>query len=118
MSQLSIDQLLASPLVDPRRHLGPDRVQRYSEILDVLPPVTVFRLEEDGSLLLADGYHRVAAAQTAGRTIVEADIREGTRADAMRFATDLAARERGVSGDQAREAIKRYSGGQWPKKEH
>ena len=89
MSQLSIDQLLHSPWVDPPDHLDPERVQRYSQLLDDLPPVTVFRLE-DQALLLADGYHRVAAAQAAGRTTVSADIRQGTRADAIKFATELA----------------------------
>ena len=37
----------------------------------------------------------------------------GTRADAMQFATKVAARERGISEEQAREAIRRRSGGRW-----
>jgi hypothetical protein len=78
MAQLPVEQLLKSSLVDPRRHLELDRVQRYSKLLDELPPVTVFRLE-DQTLLLADGYHRLAAAQQAGRSTVKAEIREGTR---------------------------------------
>jgi ParB-like nuclease domain len=98
MAQLPVEQLLKSSLVDPRRHLELDRVQRYSKLLDELPPVTVFRLE-DQTLLLADGYHRLAAAQQAGRSTVKAEIREGTRADAMQFATKVAARERGISDE-------------------
>lgn len=113
MSQLSIDQLLDCPWVDPRRHIDLERVQRYSQLLEELPPVTVFRLE-DQTLLLVDGYHRVAAAQLAGRTTVSAEIRQGTRADAIKFATELAAQEHGLTNKQAREAIKRYSGGRWP----
>jgi hypothetical protein len=31
-----------------------------------------------------------------------------------RFAADVAVRERGFSDEQAREAIKRYSGRRWP----
>ena len=50
-----------------------DRVQRYTQLLDELPPITVFRLE-DQTLLLVDGYHRVAAAQEAGRATVDAEI--------------------------------------------
>jgi ParB-like chromosome segregation protein Spo0J len=82
-------------------------------MLDELPPVAVFRLE-DQTLLLVDGYHRVAAAQKAGRTTIDADIREGTRADAVKLAADVAVRERGLSDEQAREAIKRHSGRHWP----
>jgi ParB-like chromosome segregation protein Spo0J len=113
VTDLSIQQLIGSPLVDSRHHLDLDRVRRYAQLLAQLPPVIVFRLE-DQSLLLVDGYHRVAAAQEAGRATVDADIREGTRAEAVHFATELAARERGFSDEQAREAIKRYSGGRWP----
>jgi hypothetical protein len=113
VAQLSIEQLLGSPLVDPRRHLDVERVQRYAQMLDELPPVAVFRLE-DRTLLLVDGYHRLAAAQKPGRTMIDADIREGTRADAVKFAADVAVRERGFSNEQAREAIKRHSARRWP----
>jgi hypothetical protein len=58
VARLSIQQLLSNSLVDPRRHLDLDRVQRYTRLLDELPPITVFRLE-DQTLLLVDGYHRV-----------------------------------------------------------
>lgn len=82
-------------------------------MLDKLPPVAVLRLD-DQTLLLVDGYHRVAAAQKAGRTTIDANIREGTRADAVKFAADVAVRERGFSDERAREAIKRHSGRRWP----
>jgi hypothetical protein len=111
--RLSIQQLLGNSLIDPRRHLDLDRVQRYAQLLGELPPVTVFRLE-DQTLLLVDGFHRVAAAQEAGRTTVDADIRDGTLAEAVQFAAEVAVLERGLSDEQAREAIKRHSGGRWP----
>jgi len=114
---LSVQQLLSNSLVDPRRHLDLDRVQRYTQLLDELPPITVFRLE-DQTLLLVDGYHRVAAAQEAGRATVDADIRAGTRAEAVQFAAEVAVRQGGFSDEQAREAIKRYSGGRWPAQDH
>jgi ParB-like chromosome segregation protein Spo0J len=115
--RLSIQQLLSNSLVDPRRHLDLDRVQRYTQLLEELPPVTVFRLE-DQTLLLVDGYHRVAAAQQAGRATVDADIRTGTRAEAVQFAAEFAVRQGGFSDEQAREAIKRYSGWRWPAQDH
>jgi hypothetical protein len=80
-------------------------------VLDELPPVTVFALE-DQTLLLVDGYHRLAAAQQAGRTTVRAEVRLGTKAEALQFAVDVAQAEVGVSADQARDAIRRYSGRQ------
>jgi ParB-like chromosome segregation protein Spo0J len=109
VEDVPITDLLASPLVDPQRHLDADRVQRYALILDELPPVTVFRLDEDQTLLLADGYHRLAAARMAGRSTLRADVRGGTRADALHFAVELAVQEQGISEQQARAAIVRFS---------
>jgi hypothetical protein len=48
---------------------------------------------------------------------VRADVQEGTKTEAIQFAAERAARERGFSNQQSREAIKRYSGGQWPKQD-
>jgi hypothetical protein len=105
--ELEITRLLRESPANPRRHLDQERVRRYAEVLDQLPPGIVFALE-DQTLLLADGYHRVAAQQ-AGRTIVRAEVRVGTKAEAIQFAVDVAQAEAGVSADQARDAIRRYS---------
>jgi ParB-like nuclease domain len=76
--ELEIQRLLRESPAEPRGHLDQDRVRRYAEVLDQLPPVTVFELE-DQTLLLVDGYHRVAAAQHAGRSTVRAEVRLGTK---------------------------------------
>jgi hypothetical protein len=52
--EVEIKRLLEELPADPRRHLDQDRVRRYAEVLDQLPPVTVFELE-DHTLLLTDG---------------------------------------------------------------
>jgi hypothetical protein len=80
MTQVRIADLLASSLVDPAAHLEPEWVRRYAELLDQLPPVVAFRT--DRGLLLADGYHRVAAAQARGLGTIEAEVRHGTAHDA------------------------------------
>jgi hypothetical protein len=116
MIDLPIGRLFERPLVDPRLHLDLERVQRYTQHLDELPPVTVFRLADE-TLLLADGYHRVAAAQACGRATVTADLRAGTKADAVAFASDVARHERGVSHQQAHAAIKRHSNARWSTEE-
>lgn len=112
MEHLPLEELLSARLVDPRRHLDAERVRRFARVLDELPPVTVFRLADE-TLLLTDGYHRVAAAQQAGRTTIRADVRAGTTTDALRFAVELAVRERGTSSEEARASIQRHSGGRW-----
>lgn len=109
MVELPIEEVLRSPLVNPHRHLDGQRVQRFALLIDELPPVIVFRIE-DGSLLLADGYHRVAAAQEAGRITIRAELRDGTKSDALQFAIELAGQQHGTSSEGARSAIGKHSG--------
>src|SRR5205085_9681775 len=48
------------------------------------PPIIVFSDGKDH--WLADGFHRVLAAKKAGLTEIAADVRPGTRRDALLFA--------------------------------
>ena len=73
-----------------------------------MPPVVVF--DTGNERILVGGHHRVAAAQRLGRTEVEAEVRPGTRADALAYAVALAGRERGISEAEALTAIGRFSG--------
>lgn len=58
-------------------------VNDYMELLDVLPPVVVFH---DGEAYwLADGFHRLRAFEKAGQHDIPAEIRQGTRRDAILF---------------------------------
>jgi len=111
MPQLRIADLLANTPIDPEAHLDPARVQRYAEMLDALPPVVVFDTKE--GLLLADGYHRVAAARRRGQETVEAEVRLGSRRAALWYAATVGAAQRGTSPDAAAAYIKRRSGDRW-----
>jgi|SRR5215213_1709998 len=109
MPRLRIDEILADAPVDPDAHLDPTRVERYAEIVDDLPPVVVFETPE--GLFLVDGYHRVAAARRPGPETVEAEVRRGSRHDALRYATTVGAAERGISPEEASSYIERRSRG-------
>ena len=106
MACLRIAELLANAPIDPEAHLDAARVERYARTLDALPPVVVVDTPE--GLLLADGYHRVAASRRLGLEEVEAEVRTGTRRDApRRAATDRAGARRGrrcPAGDGPRAA--------------
>lgn len=108
---VEVAALAGDALADPPRHLDQEKVARYTQSLDQLPPVVVFTLGD--GLLLVDGYHRVEAARRLGRSVVRAEVRHGSRADALRFAANLAAAERGLTQDQALAAIRRRSGKRW-----
>ncbi len=60
-----VDDLVLDPNLNLRDRLDDFTVERYADAWDRLPPVTVF--EVDGRWLLADGFHRHAAAVKLGR---------------------------------------------------
>jgi hypothetical protein len=108
MTRLRIADLFADVPVDPEAHLDLSRVEYYSRMLDVLPPVVVFDTPE--GLLLADGYHRVAAIRGLGLETVEAEVRRGSRHDALRYAARAGAEQRGISQEEAASYIERRAG--------
>ena len=107
MSRLKIADLFANVPIDPETHLDASRVERYSQMLDALPSVVVFDTPE--GLLLADGYHRVAASRRLGLETVEAEVRCGSRHDALRYAARVGAAQRGLSPEEAVSYIERYA---------
>lgn len=86
-----------------RSHLDAETVRRYAA-QSAVPPVVVFKTEE--GFVVADGHHRIAAAVDRGDSLIDADVRDGSRADALAFALDLAA-ARGVDREAALAAIMR-----------
>ncbi|MCU1574006.1 MAG: novG [Micrococcaceae bacterium] len=108
---LRIKDLGQDSIERSRPHLDLDRVSYYLQNLDEATPVDVF--DVDGLMLLADGHHRVAAAEQLGRSTIRAVVRKGTRRDALQFATILAKRQRGLTDQEVLDAIARR--GQRPK---
>jgi hypothetical protein len=81
---LGIDQLNADPELQMRAQLNEVVVLEYAELYDAgrpLPPVLVF--VANTSYWLVDGYHRVAARKRCGETRILAELRPGTRDDAL-----------------------------------
>jgi hypothetical protein len=103
--QVAIADLMQEPIREGRAHLHRDRVRYFLERLDQAPPVTVFDI--DGHLLVADGHHRVEAAQRLGRDTIRADVRRGSRRDALRFAVDVGCQQRAMREEDVRAAIER-----------
>ena len=70
----------------PRAAMDENTVNEYAEAMDekaVFPPVTVFF---DGEFWLADGFHRLAAAEKAGKLKFIIEVRHGSKRDAILYA--------------------------------
>lgn len=78
-----LDQLVLMNDLQVRVQLNPQMVREYAQIFrDVpeeqctCPAITVYM--HNGSYVVADGFHRVTGARQAGRTTLNAYIRQGT----------------------------------------
>jgi len=81
--ELPLHDLVLDPNLNLRDRLDRDTVERYVDAWVRMPPVVVY--DVDGRWLLADGFHRHAAAVTLGRRAIPAEVRVGTFAEALDF---------------------------------
>lgn len=86
MTMLKLETIRTDGGTQSRAALNPAVVEDYAQIVrdgTDFPPVVVFH---DGKKYwLADGFHRLAAYEKAGAVEIEADIRQGTKRDAILF---------------------------------
>lgn len=84
LTQLSVRKIRRDGGTQMRDRLDRDAVIRYAEVLDSdgeLEPIVVFYDGEN--YWLADGFMRLAAHFDKGRAYIDADVRSGTRRDAI-----------------------------------
>ena len=87
VTTLALDTIAVDAGTQVRSAINDDVVADYAERLAegvTFPPVVVFH---DGSQsYLADGFHRMLASRRAGREVIEAEVRPGTKTDALWYA--------------------------------
>jgi hypothetical protein len=81
--ELPLDEIVLDPNLNLRDRIDDFTVERYAEAWQRMPPVTVY--EVDGRYLMADGFHRHAAAVLLGRRTIPAEVIVGTFNDALDF---------------------------------
>ena len=85
--ELPLDDLVLDPNLYLRDRLDDFTVERYADSWDRLPPVTVYHVEK--RYLLADGFHRHAAAVMLGRKTIRAEVLEGSFVEALDFVASV-----------------------------
>lgn len=100
----------------PRVAINQTTVQEYAEDMHsgaVFPPVLVFF---DGQeYWLADGFHRVLAAETIGLSEIATEVRQGTRRDAVLFSVGANAKHglRRTNADKRRAVLTLLQDKEW-----
>ncbi len=84
---IPLDDLILDQTLNLRDRLDDFTVERYADSWDRLPPITVYNIDE--RLLVADGFHRHAAAVMMGKRTIKAEIIEGTMTDALDFVSSV-----------------------------
>lgn len=66
-----------------RKHADPATVAKYAELLsESEPPAIIVIMDNEDRHFIADGHNRTAAALSAGRSVIKADVYAGTVSDA------------------------------------
>jgi hypothetical protein len=85
--EIPLDDLVLDPNLNLRDRLDDFTVERYADSWDRLPPIVVY--DVDDRLLVADGFHRHAAAVMLGKRTIRAEIVAGTFTEALDFVASV-----------------------------
>jgi hypothetical protein len=116
--ELSIDEIRADTAAQPREFMSTDKVEEYADLMksgvDFPGPVAFF----DGSVhWLADGFHRVQAARSAGVQSLHCVVEEGGLRDAVLYSCGANAKHgiQRTSADKRRAVLKLLQDAEWTK---
>jgi hypothetical protein len=114
--KLSIDEIRADTAAQPREFMSTDKVEEYADLMksgvEFPPPVVFF----DGSVhWLADGFHRVQAARSAGVVSFHCNVMEGTLRDAVLYSCGANAKHgiQRTNEDKRRAVMKMLQDDEW-----
>jgi DNA-binding NarL/FixJ family response regulator len=105
MATIPISIITLDPELQPRAVMDAGLVADYVDAMEggaEFPPVVVFR--DAAAVFLTDGFHRLAACRSLGKSEVVAVVHDGTREQALRYAlgANAAHGARRSPGDLAR----------------
>lgn len=117
ISQVALDTLILDSAAQPRIEIDWVLASEYAEAMGngaKFPPIIVYC---NGENWLADGFHRVAAAKQAGLSELVADIRQGTRRDAILYSVGANAEngKRRTNEDKRRAVMTLLQDEEWGK---
>ena len=88
VASLKIVDLVLDEEIQPRLRLDQRKIDEYAQLYVeemALPPIVIF--QDADHCYVADGFHRTQAAIKAGLEQIPAEVRQGTRRDALLYAS-------------------------------
>jgi hypothetical protein len=116
IQEVKISDIISDQAIQSRARIDQEAVADYALHLDDLPPILLFN--DEGKLYLTEGFHRIAAHVLSKKAKIKAEIRKGTRDDAILHSAG-ANSTNGVhrSADDKRRAVNMIlSNPEWAKK--
>ena len=119
--QVAVSDIILDSDVQPRENISAGLIGEYAEAMregKSFPEIVIYRDPETGALIAADGWHRVMAAREADKATVMAEVRPGTKRDAILYSVGANA-EHGLrrTNEDKRRAVHRLMDddewGQW-----
>jgi ParB-like nuclease domain len=89
MARIAIDLIEASAATQIRVRLDQDKIEEYAQAIRdgaAFPAITVFAEQGSERFILADGFHRLAAAKKAEREEIGAEVKLGGLHEALHYA--------------------------------
>ena len=94
MQTLKLKQIIKHRDLQVREQLDMNRVEFLTEVIEGWDPLLVYRV--DSKYYLADGYHRITAAERLGLETINAEVVEGTFEDALLAGIEANSQHRGL----------------------
>lgn len=118
VTKIQVSKITMDPETQPRVELNSELLAEYGQELKAgtaMPPVVIFA--DGGVLWLADGWHRVLGAKQAGIKEISADIRTGTKRDAILYsvAANATHGSRRTNADKRRAVLALLKDSEWKK---
>jgi hypothetical protein len=120
VDQVPVSDVVLDSDVQPREHISTQTISEYADAMSGgmdFPAIVVYKDPSSGTLLAADGWHRVSAARQAGLATIKAEIRPGTKRDAVLYSVSANATHglRRTDADKRRAVMRLLNDEEWAK---
>lgn len=118
VDQIAVADIVLDSDVQPRENISAPVIGEYAEAMRAgaeFPNIIVYRDPESGINIAADGWHRVMAAKEADKATINAEVRPGTKRDAVLYSVSANGTHglRRTAEDKRRAVVRLLDDAEW-----